>query len=374
MTEEMQRLEAAKPLLTIAIPTFNRAPKLARLLEWLERELCTYDLTDRVSVLVSNNASPDDTAAVLEKAAHGRMHLQYYIQPENLLFDGNILFLYQHMDTPYLWFLGDDDEPLSGAISIVLNRLESQQPDVLLAPFVQPPGSWRTEYEYPEPYRIVVDPGLTADLVAHCGKLSVYVLRTIRLNNIQMEELAQFRGGGYMFQVMAFTVLQASLSPKLLFESKPIITSDDDFCQIPWIPVTTMNGYSICAHSFVRTWAPNLSAERRCACYLGAVRLLWDGQTGRVIPLDPKMWDKFAAEVEWRWPDLCRRPVTLVRLLLVKLHLGYSYRNGLLRTLRYPLEMISHYCRCADWLTAARCQFRRSREYFRRRRVFGDAR
>jgi hypothetical protein len=173
-----------------------------------------------------------------------------------------------------------------------------------------------------------------------------------------------------MFQVLAFTVLQASMAPKLLFVSKPIITSDDDFSQIPWTPAVTLNGYSICSHSFPTTWVPKLLAERRRACYLGAVHLLWDGQTGQLFPKDPKSWDEFATGLEWRWSDLFRVPVALLRLFLVKLHLGYSYRNGLLSVLRHPLDRISRYIRNAEWLTEARCQYRRVRDYFRRRRVF----
>ena len=47
------------PLLTIGIPTYNRAKFLRRLLEQLRTELAGLD--GQVEVLVSDNASTDDT-------------------------------------------------------------------------------------------------------------------------------------------------------------------------------------------------------------------------------------------------------------------------------------------------------------------------
>ena len=54
------------PLLTIAIPTFNRACQLGTLLGILEPQLAPYP---EIELLVSDNASEDTTPAVLAQAA-----------------------------------------------------------------------------------------------------------------------------------------------------------------------------------------------------------------------------------------------------------------------------------------------------------------
>jgi glycosyltransferase involved in cell wall biosynthesis len=51
-------------LLTIAVPTYNRARQITGLLECLEREIEAVPAGD-VAVLVSDNASEDGTGAVL---------------------------------------------------------------------------------------------------------------------------------------------------------------------------------------------------------------------------------------------------------------------------------------------------------------------
>ena len=55
------------PILTLAIPTYNRAHDLARLLEALSQEL--RGLEEKVSLVVSNNASTDGTLQVIESFA-----------------------------------------------------------------------------------------------------------------------------------------------------------------------------------------------------------------------------------------------------------------------------------------------------------------
>src|SRR5687768_78768 len=52
-------------LLTIAIPTYNRAAKLEKQLSWLSRNLV--ELEGECALIVSDNASTDDTAAVCHR-------------------------------------------------------------------------------------------------------------------------------------------------------------------------------------------------------------------------------------------------------------------------------------------------------------------
>jgi glycosyltransferase involved in cell wall biosynthesis len=103
-------------LLTIAIPTFNRAPKLKRLLNIIKEEITTSHLQESVRVLVSDNASADQTPVIASEFKGTGLKFTYYRQPQNLGLDGDLRLLYTHANSRYFWFMADDDYPLKGAV------------------------------------------------------------------------------------------------------------------------------------------------------------------------------------------------------------------------------------------------------------------
>jgi glycosyltransferase involved in cell wall biosynthesis len=68
MGEELLTTESTRPLLTIAIPNFNRAGYLKELLSLLAAQLRN---EPRVELIISDNASPDETPAVVQDFPHG---------------------------------------------------------------------------------------------------------------------------------------------------------------------------------------------------------------------------------------------------------------------------------------------------------------
>jgi hypothetical protein len=118
--------DASQPL-AICVPTYGRSATLAALLDALLRE------APGVPVLVADNASPDDTAAVL--AAHPHPHLTVWTQPENIGPVANIRWLLQHAPAArHTWLLCDDDLPERGAVDRVLALLEAEDPAWLHLP------------------------------------------------------------------------------------------------------------------------------------------------------------------------------------------------------------------------------------------------
>jgi glycosyltransferase involved in cell wall biosynthesis len=105
--------------LTIGVPTFNRASELRKLLTSIERENFFSD----VEILVSDNASQDDTQTVLTYFSGKIKNLRILINQKNLGFDGNILSLYQQATGKYIWFLSDDDCFLPGSIEKIIAYL-----------------------------------------------------------------------------------------------------------------------------------------------------------------------------------------------------------------------------------------------------------
>jgi glycosyltransferase involved in cell wall biosynthesis len=372
ISESESRTKQTGPLLTIGVPTFNRASKLARLLDWLDAEVRTNHLEDDVAVFIANNASTDNTLAILDSASSRTLRLRYATHHENLGFDRNAAYVYQQAATPYVWFMGDDDLPLSGALHTILDMLRTHKPDVLIAPFIQPPGSWRRELEFPEPYRLITDAASAIDIVDLHSKLSSYVLRTFVPNEEQRMEMEVHAGAGWMFQVLAFNALQDSPALKLILLPRPVATCDDEFNVLQYSPLALSESYRSFTHSFVRKWAPRMAELKSASSYRGVIRSLCEMQMGDWVACDPAEWREYKDHIDWRWRDLWSDPIAMVSLLLLKTGTAHWFRKGPLAVARRAWKAVLLHCREAAWLSSARSLRRRLRTSYRLKRNFGN--
>jgi glycosyltransferase involved in cell wall biosynthesis len=182
----------SRPLVAICIPTYNRATALERLLIRINEQLG--DEKD-VVVHVSDNASPDNTAAVLA-AMSGRMPtLLVHRQETNVGANHNHRWLVRNApDCEYLWLMGDDDEPEPGAIAYVLELLRTYQPAWLHLPhrFVHPDGRVKVESRRPDAPEVHADPGRMWVSQTHwLTFLSASVVRTEPLRRVEAESSSQ---------------------------------------------------------------------------------------------------------------------------------------------------------------------------------------
>ena len=128
-------MEAREPLLTVAIPTFNRAAFL---------DLCLANLVpqlrgrgDVVELLVCDNASSDGTAAVAEKYGAEFPRLRYVRHPADIGSDRNITRCFELARGRYVLLFGDDDVLLPGAVGRILEVLANADHGVV---FLRPYG------------------------------------------------------------------------------------------------------------------------------------------------------------------------------------------------------------------------------------------
>ncbi len=118
----------AKPLLTIAIPTYNRAHYLRQSLAVLFDQLVD---EPRVELIVSDNASPDETLAVVNDFIDQGLRVRYLHNATNLGADANILRCFESARGNYVWIVGDDDVLAANAIGVVMTYLDNEDYDLV---------------------------------------------------------------------------------------------------------------------------------------------------------------------------------------------------------------------------------------------------
>lgn len=117
----------SEPLLTIAIPTFNRPENLKRILEILISEPF-----DKFKVLISDDSTTDSVQNLVVDYQKKMRNLFYDRNITNLGFNLNVAKLYKNSQTRYIWFLCDDDLINKGAVIDIVLSLEKYQPSVAI--------------------------------------------------------------------------------------------------------------------------------------------------------------------------------------------------------------------------------------------------
>jgi glycosyltransferase involved in cell wall biosynthesis len=141
-------INSERPLLTIAVPTFNRCIYLRQFLEVLLPQL---QAADEVELLIANNASPDGTAEMLADFLPVGGRIRSFRHPENIGSDANFAFCYRQATGKYFWLCGDDDILRPGTIAALLPHLRRSEFDMV---YMVPEAfyeDWRAEHE-PDPY------------------------------------------------------------------------------------------------------------------------------------------------------------------------------------------------------------------------------
>lgn len=112
-----------RPVLSICIPTYNRADKLYYCLNNILASASLFP--QKVEVIVSDNASEDSTSEVIAKFKEKYPMLRAFRNPDNMGFNRNFFKLSDIYATgKYLWVIGDDDFLDFDAINIVLKVIE----------------------------------------------------------------------------------------------------------------------------------------------------------------------------------------------------------------------------------------------------------
>ena len=112
-----------KPILSICIPTYNRSACLKECLNSITMSVTGHE--SQIEIIVSDNASTDDTADVIHAFQIKYPWIQYHKNDENIGAARNIYLVATMAVGEYIWIFGDDDKMTDSAVPSILNRIES---------------------------------------------------------------------------------------------------------------------------------------------------------------------------------------------------------------------------------------------------------
>ena len=114
-----------QPFLSVCIMTYNRAETLREALDSILPQVAD---EPEVEVLVSDNASVDETREVVAGYCGRYPRLRYSRNPENVGFDGNVVACIENAAGEYVAYFSDDDLAPPGMIAGLLAGLKEHRP------------------------------------------------------------------------------------------------------------------------------------------------------------------------------------------------------------------------------------------------------
>lgn len=125
-----EAVNRVSPILTIAIPTWNRHEYLRQNLRQLKAEI-DHVGHDLVEVLVSDNCSPDSTPDVVREAQAAGLAVRYVRNEKNLGWARNFAQCVDLAAGKYMLLFGDDDVLCSGTLRLLISQLNDADHGVI---------------------------------------------------------------------------------------------------------------------------------------------------------------------------------------------------------------------------------------------------
>ncbi|MFZ5649815.1 MAG: glycosyltransferase family 2 protein [Bacillota bacterium] len=113
--------------LSICIPTYNRARFIGEAIESVISQA-----TEEVEIVVSDNASTDNTEEIINRYRAVFPRIKYFRWPENMGPDRNFLKVVELAEGEYCWFLGSDDKIENGSIEKIIKEINKESADIYL--------------------------------------------------------------------------------------------------------------------------------------------------------------------------------------------------------------------------------------------------
>ncbi|OAB35263.1 hypothetical protein PMSD_13100 [Paenibacillus macquariensis subsp. defensor] len=132
--KELLAARRRHPLLSICIPTFNRAPHFEHCLQSIYSQIGNSEL---IEVIVSDNASTDETAEIAHRYAALYSNLKVVRNVENIGADPNIFKVMNLAQGKFVKLQGDDDFYVDGTLLPLLHVLHTHEDCGIIQIFVR---------------------------------------------------------------------------------------------------------------------------------------------------------------------------------------------------------------------------------------------
>jgi glycosyltransferase involved in cell wall biosynthesis len=131
-------------LLTIAVPTFNRANCLDLCLSQITSQL--HECEAEVDLIISDNCSTDATQEIVSKYLSKYPDIKYIRNSENIGVDRNIIQCFKEADSKYVLVFGDDDVFHDHALSYILDIIRCEEFGSVFLSVTAFSGEFKKEY------------------------------------------------------------------------------------------------------------------------------------------------------------------------------------------------------------------------------------
>ncbi len=148
-------------ILTIGIPTWNRQRELA---ECLELVMPQARAEQGVEVMVCDNASEDETPALINGLMREHSILRYERHPANIGADRNFIEVLRRARGTYVWILSDDDFMNHGTVHEVLRIIRSYAPSYISLNYVYCNDQQQVMKDQPDPRYMLKEDVSHADI------------------------------------------------------------------------------------------------------------------------------------------------------------------------------------------------------------------
>ena len=122
-----------KPVLTIAVPVYNEIGYLPKVLESIAAQTGENN-RDLFEVLISDNKSTDGTTGYL-KTCPLQSNFRVNFNDKNIGADANFDLLVSEARADHVWLLGGQDYLKDGSIDLIISKIKTINPDLLLLNF-----------------------------------------------------------------------------------------------------------------------------------------------------------------------------------------------------------------------------------------------
>jgi abequosyltransferase len=111
-------------LLSLCIPTYNRAKFLEESLQAIIRSIPA-EFEDKIEIVVSNNASIDDTEVLLGRFQEQYANLDWVIvQQKPNIGPSNVTKVIEYASGEFIWIIADDDIVTPTSIPLILQKIQ----------------------------------------------------------------------------------------------------------------------------------------------------------------------------------------------------------------------------------------------------------